>query len=103
ECEPTLHLADAATPGSHLGGPLVGNPLGVLADEGEVGGAETGFLLDFAPHRIERLLALLDAPLGELPAAGGIAALEGEDGSVAALDHGHDAGAEVSGAHRRAG
>ncbi len=75
----------------------------MLADQRHVGRSEPGLLLDLPPHRVGSLLARLDATLGKLPAPWDVGALEGEDGAVGPLDHGDDAGAEVSAGHRRAG
>ena len=42
-------------------------------------------------------------PWGNCQAAGNIRSFEGQDGAVLPLDHGDDAGAEVSAGHQRAG
>ena len=103
EREPPLDLSDSFTARSSLGRPLVGDPVRVLADECHVGRTESGLLLDLPPHRIGRLFPGLDATLRQLPGSRNIRSFECQDGAVLPLDHGDDAGAEVSAGHQRAG
>ena len=73
----------APLPGDAVG-PLGHDPLGVLADQLDVGLAEPGLLAELAPCRLERALARLQPTLGQLPLARHVGPLERQHTPVAA-------------------
>ena len=82
-------------------GPLGHDPLGVLADELDVGLAEAGLLAELAPGRLERALTGLQPTLGQLPLARHVGPLERQHTPVASGHGDDDAGAEVTAGHGR--
>ena len=96
-----MHLAESGVRAGDALGPLGHDPLGVLADELDVGLAEPGLLSQLAPGSLERPLPRLQAALGQLPLARNVGSLEHQQPPVLTSHGDHDAGAEVTAGHGR--